>query len=146
MDVPPGRNGKGKTGAGHINGRAPAPSLEKKMKEEPKEPATRLINNDPAWMQALFARARKFTAKRRERKCAKSIKYIVKHNPDMLREYIIGHAKDLSKKLVMHTLDNERIMHCYECPSRFQLRRSGGLYLCQQHYNVQRKEAGAVTA
>lgn len=65
--------------------------------------------------------------------CSMMIMFVAKHGKELLLEYLMERASEISVKTTMVILDREGIAHCHLCPTRFQLRRVGNRYACLQH-------------
>jgi hypothetical protein len=74
-----------------------------------------------------------FLKRWRLRACSWMIVFVAKYGKELLIEYMMERASEISVKTTMVILDRERIAHCYLCPSRFQLRKVGNRYACLQH-------------
>lgn len=74
-----------------------------------------------------------FVHRVRLRLCAWMIKFVAKHGRELLINYVMEKASEISVKTTMAILTREGIAHCYVCPSRFPLRRVGNRYACHQH-------------
>lgn len=74
-----------------------------------------------------------FLKRIRLRVCAWMVIFVSKHGKEILIEYLMERASEISIKTTMAILDRERIAHCYVCPQRFQLRKVGRRYACSNH-------------
>ena len=62
------------------------------------------------------------------------LKFIAKKSPELLVNYVMEKASEMSVGITMSILDKERILHCYKCPQRFSLRKVGvNQYACLNH-------------
>lgn len=55
---------------------------------------------------------------------------LFKRYPDLYMEHVKQLSTEISLRLSMKYLDQERVLHCAVCPSRQQLRRIGKLIYC----------------
>lgn len=66
--------------------------------------------------------------------CAWMIRFVGKYAPEILIGYVMERASEVAVGVTMAILDQERIAHCYKCPSRFSLRKVGlNRYACLTH-------------
>jgi hypothetical protein len=59
--------------------------------------------------------------------------FVIRHAPDSFHKFVEEKADMLAKFYAMKYIESQGFLHCFKCPSRYPLRKVGGVHACPSH-------------